>query len=224
MKKWITLLLALVVLAVAVVPALAHRPYFEEKDIAADNPWQIDDPTISTAIYATLDSPADVDYFAFDGRKGQAILLSLTIPQIAGQELFAPDMALLGPGLPSGDLPAQVSSPAGSGALTIPALTGPAKTFYEPFSRTSYWERQEQTVTLPVDGRYVVAVWHPQNQVGRYTFVIGTKERLGGDLAFGRKLRSYWTPVPTPAPASDSPAAAQPAPARRHGCLWGLLP
>ena len=32
------------------------------------------------------------------------------------------------------------------------------------------------------------------------TFVIGDKERPGGDLAFGRKLRSYWTPVPEPAP------------------------
>ena len=59
-------------------------------------------------------------------------------------------------------------------------------------------------MTLPVDGRYVVAVWHPGGAVGRYTFVIGDKERPGGDLAFGRKLRCYWTPVPTPAPDSSA--------------------
>jgi hypothetical protein len=53
-------------------------------------------------------------------------------------------------------------------------------------------------VTLPAGGQYVVAVWHPDGQVGRYTFVIGEKEKLGGDLAFPIKMRSYWTPVEVP--------------------------
>ena len=60
------------------------------------------------AIYATLDSRTDVDYFTFDGKKGQTILLSIVIPQIAGQEQFAPEMALLGPGLGAASLPARV--------------------------------------------------------------------------------------------------------------------
>ena len=88
-------------------PASAHRPYFEEADITADKPWSVSDPTISTAIYATLDTRSDADYYAFDGRKGQRILLSLTIPQIAGQEQFAPELALLGPGLGAASLPAR---------------------------------------------------------------------------------------------------------------------
>ena len=50
-------------------------------------------------------------------------------------------------------------------------------------------------MTLPVGGQYVVAVWHPDDQVGRYTFVIGEKEKLGGDLAFPLKMRSYWAPI-----------------------------
>ena len=150
---------------------------------------------------------SDADYYAFDGRKGQRILLSLTIPQIAGQEQFAPEMALLGPGLGAASLPARVVNAAGVGAQLIPSLKGEAKSFYEPFSRTSYWERQEEIVTLPADGRFVVAVWHAEGAVGRYTFVIGDKERPGGDLAFGRKLRSYWTPVLEPAP-EPKPAGA----------------
>jgi hypothetical protein len=79
----------------------------------------------------------------------------------------------------------------------LPSLQGETTSFYEPFSRTSYWERQEERVTLPADGVYTVAVWHNKGQLGRYTFVIGDRERLGGDPAFGRKLRSFWTPVPT---------------------------
>jgi hypothetical protein len=130
-------------------------------------------------------------------------------------------MALLGPGLVAREMPARVEKLANAGTLPIPALVGEAKTFYEQFSRTSYWERQEQRVTLPADGRYVVAVWHAARQVGRYTFVIGDKERLGGDPAFMRKLRAFWTPVPPPTPI---PATPVPTPARPHWCPWGGRP
>ena len=207
MKIRIALTLALALAAITVVPALAHRPYFEDKDISSDAPWQVDDPTISTAIYGTLESADDVDYYTFEGIKGQAILLELTIPQIEGQTEFAPNMALMGPGLPSDELPKGVIRPEEAGVLVIPPPSGPAPTFYEPFSRTSYWERQEQRISLPADGRFVVAVWHPDGQLGRYTFVIGDKERPGGDLTFPLKMRRYWTPVPTPEP-TPTPASA----------------
>jgi hypothetical protein len=205
------MVLGLSLLALAVTPALAHQPYFEEEDIRAEDPWKIKDPTISTALYATLEWPDDVDYYAFEGLEREVILLQLTIPQIEGQEEFAPTMALIGPGLPDAGLnldglPASVPVPEGMGAVIIEPPPGPAPTFYEPFSRTSYWERQEQRVTLPTGGQYVVVVWHPDGELGRYTFVIGEKEKLGGDLAFPIKMRSYWTPVEAPATTTESEA------------------
>ena len=192
----IGLTLTVLLLFATTLPASAHRPYFEDKDIVAAAPWRIDDPTISTVVYATLDSKQDVDYYAFDGKKGQRILLEITIPQIEGQDDFAPTLALMGPGLSAGRLPGQVERPAKAGAQVLAPPTGPADSFYEPFSRTSYWERQSQRVTLPANGRYVVAVWHPQGELGRYGFVIGDKERPGGELiGLGKKLKAYWTPV-----------------------------
>lgn len=201
MRRGLLLVVAVVGLSLVAVPApdaLAHRPYFEEEDISASDPWLVDDPTISTALYATLESDRDIDYYAFDGERGAEILLAMTIPQIEGQDRFAPSMALIGPGLEETELPRTIAVPDGSGSLVIEPPPDPAPTFFEPFSRTSYWERQEQRVTLPESGRYVVAVWHPAGEVGRYTFVIGEKERLGGDLAFPLKMRSYWTPVEAP--------------------------
>lgn len=198
MRRYLPLLaltLATMLATTLAAPALAHQPFFEEEDIKADSPWVIEDPTISTAVYATLESATDVDYFAFEGRAGQAILLQIIIPQIEGQEEFAPHMALLGPGLPTAELPERVERLDNAGALLLPPPSGPAPTFFEPFSRTSYWERQESRETLPADGRYVVAVWHEAGQVGRYVFVVGDKEQLGGDLTFPIKMRSYWTPV-----------------------------
>jgi hypothetical protein len=194
------LALAVMLATTLATPALAHQPFFEEEDIKADAPWKIADPTISTAVYATLDSTTDVDYFAFEGQAGQAILLQIVIPQIEGQEEFAPHMALLGAGLPSAELPQRVERPDDAGALLLSPPPGPAPTFFEPFSQTSYWERQDSRETLPADGRYVAAAWHEGGHVGRYVFVVGDKEQLGGDLTFPIKMRSYWTPVTPGAP------------------------
>jgi hypothetical protein len=182
------------VLLVLLVPALAHQPFFEDKEFTADDPGHIEDPTVSTAMYATLETPNDVDYYSFNGSIGQSVLLSITIPQIAGQENFTPAMALMGPGLPPGDLPKQVIKPQDSGFLILPSPPN-ATSFFEPFSRTSYWTRQEQFVELPANVSYSVAVWDDKGQTGRYVFVIGDREIPGGDMAFPLKMKDYWTPV-----------------------------
>ena len=183
-----------IALLVLLVPALAHQPLFEDKEFTADNPGHIKDPTVSTAMYATLETPNDVDYYSFKGSIGQSVLLSITIPQIAGQENFTPAMALMGPGLPPGDLPNQVIKPQDSGILILPSPAN-ATSFFQPFSRTSYWTRQEQFVELPANGSYSVAVWDDKGQMGRYVFVIGDREIPGGDMAFPLKMKDYWTPV-----------------------------
>lgn len=196
LRKLRSPILALMIVLLIASPVFAHQPFFEDRDFTASAPYRVANPTVSTAVYAALTSKIDVDYYAFEGRRGQRILLAMTIPQIDGQKEFAPTMALMGPGLPAAELPSRVMLPRGAGALIIPPPDGEPTTFYEPFTRTSYWERQEQRVALPANGRYVVAVWHPQCQIGRYTFVIGDKERLGGDPAFPLKLRRYWNPLP----------------------------
>jgi hypothetical protein len=206
MKKCLKSLLFLIVFIGFLTPAMGHQPFFEDKEFTFDSPGHIRDPTISTAMYATLETPTNVDYYDFNGSKGKSIFLSITIPQIAGQDNFAPTMALMGPGLPNVDLPKNVTKPQYSGALILPPPASAAP-FFEPFSRTSYWTRQEQNVTLPENGRYLVAVWDEKGQIGRYVFVIGYKEVLGGDLAFPLKIRNYWKPL---TPFAKARTSAQP--------------
>jgi hypothetical protein len=184
----------LIMLIVLVAPGAAHQPFFEDKEFTADNPMLIKDPTISTAVYATLETPNNVDYYKFNGSKNDSVFLSITIPQLAGQENFTPTMALIGPELPNIDLPKQVIKPQNSGAFILRPPKN-ATTFFEPFSRTSYWTRQEQNVTLPANSSYEVTVWDDKGQIGRYVFVIGYKEVLGGDLAFPLKMKNYWKPL-----------------------------
>jgi hypothetical protein len=179
-------------------PAEAHQPYFEGEDWKPDAAYHVKDPTVSTALYATLERRDDVDYVRFTGRAGQSILIGLTIPQIEGQETFTPAFALIGPELPATRLPARIEMSSGTGAIILRAAPGEPTSFYEPFSRTRYWERQEDRFVLPADGEYWVVVWSDAGQVGRYTLVVGDREIPGGDIGFPFKLRAFWTPVPAP--------------------------
>lgn len=201
--------LAALVLTLAPQRAEAHQPYFEDDDWAPTTAFRVADPTISTALYATLNSRTDVDYVTFSGQTGQRILLGMTIPQIDGQDEFAPTFALMGPGLPATSLPGRVEIPDSAGATVLAAVPGRAPEFFEPFSRTRYWERQEEWITLPADGEYRIAVWDAAGRTGRYTLVVGDREIPGGDMAFPFKLRTFWTPVPQPsAPATSHPCGA----------------
>lgn len=195
-------LLAALVALLLLLPAqelFAHQPYFEEDDLTVSVPFPVKDPLISTALYATLTEAGDMDFFSFTGSAGARVELGMTIPQIAGQEEFAPTIALIGPGLPPAEAGLLTESEAGplladgDGVYVLEPVA--ATPFYEPFSRTNYWRRQREKVALPADGAYTVVVWSAANQRGRYVLVIGDREVPGGDPLFPLKMSSYWTPL-----------------------------
>lgn len=177
----------------------AHQPICEFADLTADAPWEVPDPTISYAYFGNVYPPNDIDYFAFDAQAGQSILLSMSIPAADRneQDIFLPQLAVLGPGLPR-DLPALLPGalllPAGHGALIVPLGDEPSW-FYEPFGRVHFWSWDNYYFDAPQDARYTVVLWHPESKIGRYTFVIGEKEVFGGDMECFLIFAQYWTPL-----------------------------
>lgn len=175
--------------------AEAHQPYCEFADLTFETAWQVPDASISYAYYANLYPADDVDYFQFEADAGQDVFISMTIPDIEGQEDFVPMMAIFGPGLDAdagADVPARVTTPDGTGALVVPMIDEPEH-FFEPFGRRHYWQWQETTFTAPEAAAYTVAVWHPEQTLGRYTFVIGKREVIGGQLDCLQSMGDYWT-------------------------------
>ena len=205
-------LLALLCAVVSTHIALAHQPFFEEPDTTASTPLRVRDPVISTALFSTLEQVADIDFFTFSVTTGQTIEIGMTVPQITGQDRFAPHIGILAAGLDSAgisDLPEAARSLATGrmGAMVIEPTA--ATVFFEPFSRTAYWRRQRKKVTFPVDGEVYVVVWHAQGSVGRYALVVGQREVPGGDSDFARKLKVYWTPVKPALDNRTQPGSAE---------------
>ncbi|MEZ4832088.1 MAG: hypothetical protein R2873_08825 [Caldilineaceae bacterium] len=225
-----TPVLILLLATISTSMASAHQPIFEEEDLSAERTLSIANPTISTALYATLDAEDDVDFFTFTAAEGTRVLIGMTIPQIAGQDEFAPTIALIGPGLPQKEkalLPPSAQSliNADNGFDLFLAPTQ-ASAFFEPFSRTSYWRRQQTRVTMPADGTYTLIVWDAPAQMGRYVLVVGDREVPGGDPLFAIKLPNYWTPVDADAGASDASQLSTCTVLQelRHRILGGDLP
>lgn len=183
-------------------PVVAHQPYCEEDDLTLDTAWGIRDANVSTAFYGTLEDDTDVDYFTLEAAADQRVYLSITIPQIEGQADFDPVIGVFGPGLPDEGVAAHSFRPAMAGGLLLASTE--ATEFYEPFGGRYYWDRQEAIVALPEAAEYVIAVWHPEGEIGRYTFVYGQREVMGGD--YGCNSGDYWTPVGNATEAVDAPA------------------
>jgi hypothetical protein len=137
----------------------------------------------------------DVDYFTFDASAGQEILISLSIPDIAGQEDYDPIIAVFGAGIDGEvDLPDRVSAPDGQGGMLIPLGDEP-EYWYEEFGGQYYWNWDNYFFEAPEDATYTAIMWHPEEEIGRYSFVIGEREEFGGDMECMRSLGSFWTPL-----------------------------
>lgn len=180
------------------LPALrAHQPFCEFADLTAATPWQVPDASISHAYFGNVYPAGDIDYFSFEATAGQSVLISLSIPAIDDVEVYAPLLVVFGPGVsgPAGlDLPAALEIPEGQGAALIPLGDEPDY-FYEPFGRSYFWNWQDTFFVAPQTAVYTVALWHPQGEIGRYTFVIGQREVLGGEAACFATYAEYWTPL-----------------------------
>lgn len=194
-----TAIASLLVLATMTVPAVvrAHQPYCEFADLTAESPWKTPDAAVSYAYFGNLYPAADVDYFTFDASAGQSVLLSLSIPAIDGQENFAPTMAVFGPGIDAETpltLPKRVSAPTDQEGMLVPLGDEPVY-WYEPFGGRYYWNWEDHVFDAPEDGEYTVALWHPEEELGRYSFVIGQREVFGGERDCMASFDTFWTPL-----------------------------
>lgn len=183
--------------------ALAHQPYCEQADLTAENPWQVPDATISYAYFGNLYPETDIDYFTFDASEGQSVLLSLSIPAYDGAEEYAPVMVLMGSDI-EGDIPESlpdgINVDAAHGAMMVPVGEEPTY-WFEPFGGQYYYNWENYFFAARADATYTVAIWHPQGELGRYSFVIGEEEIRGGDPDCMATMGDFWTPLA----AGDNP-------------------
>jgi len=170
---------------------------------------EIPNHRVSWAIYEELNGSDDVHYYKFTASKGDRFYAQISIPELQKFATFAPSIAMVGSNLTAINLEGAQSVreyTSGSGDLPFTLPTGmtaividyngpiPSSEFYEPFTQTSYWERQEIiTNSLPSEGTYYLVVFDNSlvQDTGKYTLAVGEIEDFS-ILDFFTVIPSAW--------------------------------
>jgi hypothetical protein len=185
----------------------AHKPLPSHSNDNFADATIIPDPGVSWAIYKELDR-SDVQFYRFDGQKGERLFVQMTIPDMTQYRSFAPTVVLIGDGLnetpltnaknseidvlPAAETEIEGASSAGNVAVIVEYdSSAPPEKFFEPFTQTSYLIRQELTIDrLPSTGSYMLAVYD-KKESGKYVLAVGEREEFG-PVDFITTLPAAW--------------------------------
>jgi len=164
-----------ILLVILIIGALSMQSAYGHKLISHDDSHRdfdsallIPDHKISWAVYENLGAN-EAKYYSFEAKKGDSLYASIVIPKISGLEEYSPTMILVN------ETEDQFYS-----EKFLYEGNFPGREFYEPFGQVTYWERQEITSEIPADGTYYIVVADEKNQIGKYSFAIGTIEDFSG--------------------------------------------
>lgn len=191
----VVIMIMLVLFTSSFQMANGHKPL---KVVDSNNDFttakEIPNHKISWGIYEELSGSNDVHYYKFAANEGERLYAQISIPKLEKFSTFVPFIALVGSDVSAGNLEGGYSVreyahdvgdlpfgiPPGMRAIVVD-YNGPVPSseFYEPFTQTSYWERQEIVVnSLPSSGTYYLVVFDRSlvQDEGKYTLAVGEIE------------------------------------------------
>ena len=190
--------------------ANGHKPL---KVVDSNNDFstakEIPNHKISWGIYEELSGSNDVHYYKFAADEGDRLYAQISIPKLEKLSTFVPSIALVGSDVTVGNLEGGYSVqeyahdigdlpfaiPPGMRAIVVDYNGSiPSSEFYEPFTQTSYWERQEMVInSLPSVGTYYLVVFDRSlvQDERKYTLAIGEIEDFS-PLDFFTIIPSAW--------------------------------
>jgi len=173
-----------------------HLPLYQSGGSTIDDPLEIPDIQVSYAIYAEFEQGVGTHFYSFPAEAGESLHFQLGVPTFDRFDEFAPEVLLIGPGLPLPDASAQqmlsyysVALPPETGVLSW-MYDGPMyDEEFEPFTQTEFWVRQTVDTTLDVEGTYYFMIalsttlhaleGTSDGTVYKYLFAPGVEEDFG---------------------------------------------
>jgi hypothetical protein len=166
------LLLTLLAVSVLAAPAVAHVPDFATGNTSPATAHEVDPPTKSWAIYDSLER-GQVRYYELQLEAGERLELALFTPD-GGP--FEPSMAVMSPAIEgSAEVPDRVTVPDGYGVEVVDGEKADQPTF-EANAPAANYDVAEYERPVETDGRYLVAVYEPDERAGNVGVVAGDRE------------------------------------------------
>jgi len=161
------------------VAAIAHKPVSIGGTYPTfDGALAVTDIDVSQVAYAELVAPDHALWLVLEAAAGTPLHLSLALPVLARLAQARPSIAVLGPGLPTIDLPLEIPPGVGGILLETSDVAEP-RFFHEPFTGTDSWILLDETVDLPETGTYYVVAWPSGEPIDKLWVAIGVREQFG---------------------------------------------
>jgi hypothetical protein len=186
MRKMMISSIFIAALTVLSLPASAHMPNVERRDLNEKRPFRIKGSIEKgQAMYAYLKSGSDIDVYQFTvpqkeiSEKGSVTLrVRVNVPACEGGPEFLPWLAIVGPGLPAPAEDIPFILPEGYGAIVIKNTEPGAERnfFYEQYSKKSYYITDYYDYTITEPGTRYLYYWDPYNIGGDYLAIWGVKD------------------------------------------------
>jgi LPXTG-motif cell wall-anchored protein len=160
--------------------SMAHKPIIVDRSIDRfDTALTIPDATVSYALYGNLASNKQVDLYKFTLDRETPFHARISVPKRPGNADFTPAFVVIGPGLPTMNMPPNfpLDIPADQGRAIL-LSQGEADDFFEPFTQTTLIQHQLFSRTLG-PGTYYIAVYDPTGKTGKYVLATGDREQFG---------------------------------------------
>jgi hypothetical protein len=146
----------------------------------------ITDPTLaSLAIFGRLESPNEVDLYAFAPAKSESIPVEAMVPAQQFNYNFRPAVIIIGrditPSEQSNSTPnLPLALPEGFKARVIMPLEGDRSSFIERRTLERLYRGNEQRIQLTAGQPYYIAVYDPNHFTGSYSLCLGAADNLNG--------------------------------------------
>jgi len=159
--------------------ASAHEP----NTIRASEPFTVEKPDISYALYGTFETGDEVFEVRLSFEEAYALPFELLVPHKSKWQGPRPMFAVVGPGLPEPTeaeralLPRDV--PEGAGVYVELNDDAQRHVIFESFTRRVFWSSSPIALRL-LEGDYTVWIWSPEGTAGDLVLSFGVEE--GGDF------------------------------------------
>lgn len=161
--------------------ALGHQPIISDGSAtSAASAISLGDVDVSKVVYYEVTPDAPRLWMTFEGTEVQQLYVQLGLPASERLASYRPSVAVLGPGLPSINLPFEIPAGLGGILLSCGDVTDPT-VFDEPFSSTRSWILLEKDTTLAKAGTYFIVAFDPAGQPGKFWVATGREEKFSLD-------------------------------------------
>jgi len=170
------MLAALVVITMmGMTVAEAHKPSYANGHSTPAEAFEVADPEISIALYATMTCTEDTLWMHMETGDLDEVWLELGVPVLDRLAAYRPSLAIVAEGFPEANVPFELPPNMGAVVISTDDVETPID-FFEPFTQTHSWILFRDWFDVPSNSDVYLVAYNPAEYTGKLWVAVGLTE------------------------------------------------